>query len=119
MYNRLACIASRLLARPSAAATAAATPHSDINYKCYSAPSVHEDVTPRGVNPPLQPLLQVQLDKCNIVVVAELAQVLVKESPKQLARLETHPLIPLIRRPRAMRAAQRAWLRSSRRAPCD
>jgi hypothetical protein len=47
--------------------------------------SVHEDVTPRGVNPPLQPLLQVRLIFFNIVVVAELAQVLVKESPKQLA----------------------------------
>jgi hypothetical protein len=40
---------------------------------------------PRGVNPNLQPLLQVRLKKCNIVVVAELAQVLAKESPKQLA----------------------------------
>jgi hypothetical protein len=47
--------------------------------------SVHEDVTPRGVNPPLQPILQVRLKKCNIVVVAELAQVLANESPKQLA----------------------------------
>jgi hypothetical protein len=46
--------------------------------------SVHEDVTPRGVNPPLQPLLQVRLKKCNIVVAAELAQVLANESPKQL-----------------------------------
>jgi hypothetical protein len=46
---------------------------------------VHEEVNPRGVNPPLQPLLQVRLNKYNIVVVAELAQVLAKESPKQLA----------------------------------
>jgi hypothetical protein len=48
--------------------------------------SVHEDVTPQGgVNPPLQPLMQVRLKKCSIVVVAELAQVLAQESPKQLA----------------------------------
>jgi hypothetical protein len=40
-----------------------------VYFKCYTdirILSVHEDVTPRGVNPPLQPLLQVRLKKGNI-----------------------------------------------------
>jgi hypothetical protein len=60
--------------------------------------SVHEDFTPRGVNPPLQPLLQVRLKKCTILVFAELAQVLAKESPKQNVRNErvTYHTVPAI-----------------------